>query len=449
MKDKVVTLGAPRTGFTLLSSIITELILYKNGNFSKSKERFISDTAIQIASIYLKNEFMDFFKDRIDIDNYIYNGEFDLLVGGPKWINPQNYDECVVRKYLGVKDEGDFTFLLYLPKSALEFNQVVHSHYNPKIWVEDSYYEKYLKFASIRNPMGTLNSSLFTINAITSEYITKYMQDFDEEDLREKMALYKSTDLNMFKGLVDWLKSYFEEFIPVKDKYEIVSWEEIIATPVETILRVASSLEIEIPKEDAQKLWDKLDHRNLLEYHNFNYRKGGGVVGEWKQRFTNHHLKILEDAGFNKYLEMFGYEKISYVDESEYTPYQKRVASYIEKGEVCNEIEDENLFIFNWNKSNIAQTSHKFDRFERTGDIQIERSALNDKKVAVDFGDYAHSKIALVQEILSAYEGEFDANENKKRFYESVISKASEEEIKRVDNRFEKIETLKREIDGE
>lgn len=443
MKNKIFTLGAPRTGFTLLISIINELVLYKNKGYSKTNKRFITDSAIDMAGLYLKNEFLNFFKEKVNMDNYMYNGEFDLLVGGPKWVNTENKKESIVRKYVGLKDQGDFTFLMYLPKEALEYHQVVHSHYNPKSWIEDNYYDGFTKFASIRNPMGTLNSALFTINAITSEYIGKYMNDFDEEDLREKMALYKSTDLSMFEGLVKWLKGYMDEFIEVQANYNIVSWEDIISKPVDTIEHIANLLDIKIPNKDAQIIWNKLDHKNLLQHHNFNYRKGGGVIGEWKNRFTNHHLKILEEYGFNRYLKMFGYEEIKYFDEENYTDYQKKVSSYIDKGEICNEIEDKNLFIFNWNKSNISETSHKFDRFERTGNIKIERSALEDRSIAIDFARFAQPKIDFVHKLIDSYSHDFNFDVNKGKFYNKIIETLPTEDILKIDNRMEKIKKLK------
>jgi len=58
MKNKIFTLGAPRTGFTLLISIINELSVYSNKNIDN--KRFIYNNVIDISSIYLKNEFLIF-----------------------------------------------------------------------------------------------------------------------------------------------------------------------------------------------------------------------------------------------------------------------------------------------------------------------------------------------------------------------------------------------------
>jgi len=402
LKNEIFVLGAPRTGFTLLLSIINELSAYRNTALDKSNLQL--NRLVDIASIYLKNEFTHFFKDKIDMKDYMYNGEFDLLVGGPKWINPEDKEECVIRKYIGIKDNGDFTFLLYLPKNLLEYDKVVHSHYFPQSWVEDSYYDSYLKLVSIRNPMGVINSAVFSINAITSEYITKYVKDFDENEFREIMALYKLTDLEMFDGLVRFLRDYLESFVPIIEKYNVVKWEDIINSPIETIAQIGKLIDIDVNEDEINNIWDKLDHKNLPKHHLFNFRKGHGIVGEWKKRLTNHHLKIFEKYNFNNYLRKLGYEEIKYFNEKEYTDFQREVDLHINKGQICNKISDDNLFKFCWNKSNIAVTSHEFDRFQRDGDSQVERSSLKDNRVAVEFSEFIKPKVELINKMLRDFE---------------------------------------------
>lgn len=439
MKNEIFTLGAPRTGFTLLISIINELSRYKEGTDEKNAQRIISDRIIEIASIYLKNEFFNFFQNYIDMKDYMYNGEFDLLVGGPKWINPENKHECIIRKYIGIKDKGDFTFLIYLPKSALNYDRVVHSHYYPQSWVDDQYYDNYVKFASVRNPMGVINSAVFSINAITSEYITKYIDDFDEDEFREMMALYKLTDLDLFDGLVRFLKGYLEEFIPIMDQFEVIKWEDIINTPLDTIKAVAQKIEVHVSDEQVKDIWNRLDHRNLPKYHLFNFRKGHGIVGEWKQRLTNHHLAIFEKHGFNRYLKLLGYEEICYFDEENYTEFQKEVDRSIKKGEICNKITDDNLFKFCWNKSNISQTSHAFDRFERIGYSQVERSSLEDKRLAVDFAEEVRPKIERVNAMIKDFENSADFEAKRDRYFSLLEGNLSAEQKDEVRKHFDAI----------
>jgi len=437
MQENIFVLGAPRTGFTLLISIINELLALAPKSAKKSNERLIHEIGIDIASIYLKHEFFDFFQKRIDMKDYMYNGEFELLVGGPKWINPANKDECIIRKYIGIKDNGDFTFLLYLPKGVLNYNSVVHSHYFPKSWIEDSDYHHYYKFASMRNPLGVINSAVFSINAITSEYITKYSQGFDEDEFREIMALYKLTDLDLFEGLVKFLKAYLDEFIPVSEAFDIVKWEDIIDHPIETIHAVAQKIGFDVSDEEAQKLWSKLDHKNLPKHHLYNFRKGHGIVGEWKRRLTNHHLKIFEKYGFNTYLKQFGYEEIRYFDEAEYNDFQKEIDAHIKAGTICNKITDENLFKFCWNKSNIAQTSHQFDRFERLGHTQVERSSLKDKTLALDFAQIIAPKIEWINTMIKELIEGYNIGEIKEKYAQEIVRNLAPEQQKIVEQKFD------------
>jgi len=372
----------------------------------------------------------------------MYNGEFDLLVGGPKWINPDNEDECVVRKYIGVKDNGDFTFLIYPPKYALNYDKVVHSHYYPQSWIKDNYYNEYLKLVSIRNPMGVINSAVFSINAITSEYITKYIDDFDEDEFREIMALYKLTDLDLFDGLVRFLKNNLDEFLPVMDKFHSIKWENVIDNPIETIKQIANLIDVDITNNEAEKAWDKLDHKNLPKYHLFNFRKGHGTVGEWKDRLTNHHLKIFEKYNFNKYLKILGYDEISYFDETKYTKFQKKVNDSINKGEIYNKITDDNLFKFCWNKSNIAVTTHKFDRFERDGYSQIERSSLKNKKLAVDFAEFIKPKIKIINEMMRDFEIDSNTDEKIAKYFNILSKNLDDNQINYIKKKFNLIGNL-------
>lgn len=441
MQENIFTLGAPRSGFTLLISIINELSLHSE-QAKKSKHARISEIVIDIASIYLKNEFFAFFQKHIDMKNYMYNGEFDLLVGGPKWINPLNKNECIIRKYIGIKDNGDFTFLLYLPKSALNYDRVVHSHYYPKSWINNNDYNDYVKLASLRNPMGIINSAVFSINAITSEYITKYINDFNEDEFREIMALYKLTDLDLFDGLVRFLKDYLDEFIPIMDQFCVIKWEDIINNPIETIQFIAKKIDVEIDDQEAKRIWDKLDHKNLPKHHLFNFRKGHGIVGEWKQRLTNHHIKIFEKYNFNEYLKILGYEELQYFNEENYTDFQKEIDSHIKAGTICNRITDENLFKFCWNKSNISKTSHSFDRFERIGNSQIERSSLNDKELALKFATAVAPQIDFVNSMIKDFEATSDLSLNIEKYFHELTKNLPPKQLEIVQKKFDTLYQL-------
>ena len=96
---------------------------------------------------------------------------------------------------------GDFLAVYSLPKLVMDFDNVIHSHYEPGIWLEDPYYRDYIKFSSIRNPLDTINSAVFSINALAGEYINRYINE-DTNAIRDRLALPKLTDLNFIEGLI-------------------------------------------------------------------------------------------------------------------------------------------------------------------------------------------------------------------------------------------------------
>ena len=77
----MLVVGAPRSGFTLLLTILGETLKYKKVVYDK--KQYMMNELIKIGSKEFKYSIYDFFEKKIDIDDLIYNGEFDLLVGGP------------------------------------------------------------------------------------------------------------------------------------------------------------------------------------------------------------------------------------------------------------------------------------------------------------------------------------------------------------------------------
>ena len=172
--------------------------------------------------------------------NLIYNGNFKTIAGGPKWLKDGQPNRACIRKYLGVRGMGDFTLVIAHPAKVLETDGVVHSHSHPHLWTELDRYRNFCKFASVRNPVGIVNSSLFSINALGSEYIQRYVDPVDDNDeLRQNLALFKFTNLEFFSGIVRHYKNYFAEFLPVADRYHVMRWEDLIERPADTICKIA------------------------------------------------------------------------------------------------------------------------------------------------------------------------------------------------------------------
>jgi hypothetical protein len=229
----------------------------------------------------------------------------------------------------------------------------------------------------VRNPVGIINSASFSLNAMASEYVQKFMPDESEEHIRLRHGLYKLTDLEFFRGLVRFLKSYLDDYLPCRDRYVVMKWEDLITQPARTICSLAESLGVSCSDEQARELWAPLDHINLLRYHKHNYRRGKGIVGDWKNSLVNEHLDVFREFGFETYLEALGYPPLPELRTRDYSPYQRLVARYLRRGEVYRDVGDRDLFGFAFNKTNIDASRFGFKSLPPRKWTRIERTTLS------------------------------------------------------------------------
>jgi hypothetical protein len=359
-------------------------ILSRDCSNIKLPAQQIADPYISIAGEYLDAAIRDWFSTQVGADRLFYNKEFSILVGGPKWVSESDEDTICVRKYLGIKGQGDFTFLLYLPRWVMAFDEIIHSHSHPARWPAMPDYIGFRKFASIRNPIDIIHSSVFSINALASEYIQRELK-LDEHLIRRELALNKLTNPEIISGLIVFLKNYLDELIPVIGKYDyLMRWEDLIQQPVAEIQRIAQATGEPISAKYAARVWEELDHRNLTRYHRHSFRRG--LLNDWQFNITNTHLKLFEDAGFGEYLNRFGYDPIAYFDENEYTPDQKLIEEHIRQGQLYVENLDKDLITFAFNKTNFTPSARfKFKHYPRQGAVEIEKSTLRDDSLASGF----------------------------------------------------------------
>ncbi len=391
-----MVVGAPRTGFALLLSILGEL----------GRPPYQVDEGVQrsvnillpLLGEYLQLKIISFLEKRYVAGDIIYNQTFRQLLGGPRWLDGE---QACVRKYIGVKGVGDFTLLIYLPKKTLHYHDRIHSHYSPSRWVNDPEFSDCIPFASMRNPLGALYSAAFSINAITGEYIDRFIGD--EGDLRDKFARFRLTDMAMVDGLMSHACSYLEEFCLVRDAFNLFRWEDIIQNPALNIVDIARCHGIFLSVDQAQRLWDKIAYKNLTGKHQYNFRKSKrrGVVDDWRYFLTNEHLEQFKGHGVDLYMAEFGYAPIALFDERNYSPFQRKISEALAKGEVLTEgLEDRNLQIFNWNKSNITKTAHNFERFPRKNFSCIERANFSDSDVLEGFSEHIEEVMLFVNHFI-------------------------------------------------
>jgi len=373
-----LVIGAPRSGFALLASVLIHFVPLAPGKLDRRQR--VLNALMRHLGDHVSAAVLKVFADRAIDNDLLYNANFRYVVGGPKWLKPGDPETACFRKYIGVRGSGDFTLVTSHPRELLDMDEIVHSHSDPGLWLRHPAYRDYVKFASARNPIGILNSSVFSLNALASEYIQKFVPpERDNHALREELALYKFTDLDFFEGLVRFLVPYLRDFLAHRDGYTIMRWEDLIREPVPTIRRLAAAAGIDIGDDFARGVWRKLDHVNLTQAHKHNYRAGAGVVGDWKRWVVNEHLEIARRHGLEDIAVELGYDRFGSLDESHYTPFQQRVSDFIRRGAVYREHDDPDLFTFAFNKSNLVSDKFAFRRPGWREHTAIERSIFKDE----------------------------------------------------------------------
>jgi len=384
-----LVVGYPRTGFTLLISVITEISNCAN---SVGSSRHALKTFCDTAGMQISEHIDQVFQRRGISNNLLYNYNFRQMVGGPKWLKEGNDDTVCFRKYIGVKGKGDFTLITSHPRQVLDYYEILHSHVAPSRWAAHPAYAGHQRFSSIRHPAGTLASACFSLNALASEYIQKFVPPEKDNDLlRQKLALYKLSDLNFFEALLGPFKVYLEEFSSCADQYVTTRWEDLIQSPIDTILKLADEMGVCLDQQQAIEIWRKIDHVNLTGAHKHNLRQGHGIVGGWKRWVTNTHLDMMRDYGLDVFSQEWGYGSIGTLDESAYTPFQKQLADAIGNREIIREYDDEDLFGFAFNKSNLDLNRFLFKRYDWRTHTQIERSSCTDENLVMEVWDAAES----------------------------------------------------------
>lgn len=384
-----LVIGYPRTGFTLLISVISEVLATRLVVASgRHALKALCDGAGWQISVAVERAFGAHGRE----DALIYNDNFRQMVGGPKWLKADDPQRACFRKYIGVRGDGDFTLFTSHPRAVLRYYEIMHSHVAPTLWPGEADYRDHARFASMRDPAGTVTSACFSLNALASEYIQRFMPvSADNDELRQRIALYKLTDLNFFEALLNPFKAYMEEFATCADSYTIMRWEDLIGDPVPTIRSVATALDLEVTEEQAGTIWARIDHVNLTGAHKHNLRVGQGRLGGWRDWITNTHLEMLREHGFSKVAERFGYGPIEDLDPAEYTPFQQQVADALARGEILRTYDDYDLFGLAFNKSNVDLRKFSFKQYGWRTHTSIERSSCSDDDFVMACWDAAEA----------------------------------------------------------
>jgi hypothetical protein len=394
-----LVVGAPRSGFALLCSVVIHFVPMAPPK-ADLRQRLLNALVTGLGD-HVCAAIVAEFERRGITEDLIYNPNFRLIQGGPKWLRDDKPGLAAFRKYIGVRGKGDFTLNTSHPREVLDVDAVVHSHTDPGVWSLHPAYAAYVKYASVRDPVGILNSSVHSLNALASEYIQRFVPpDQDDDRIRQALALYKLTDLDFMDGLVRFLVGYLEEFVKHVGRYHVMKWEDLILTPVPTIRGLADAAGLPMTDEHAGQIWARLDHVNLTGHHRHNFRAGKGIVGDWRSSLTNEHLALFRSHGLERFTERLGYGPIDDLDEKAYTPFQVRVREHLSRGEVYRAFSDQDLFGFAFNKSNIVSDRFVFRRSAWREWTQIERSAFADAALEQAVWDTAEAATGRLNALL-------------------------------------------------
>jgi hypothetical protein len=401
---KPLVVGAPRSGFALLASVIAHFMPLAQGRWSIRQEVF--NALVEGLDGVVAEGVVRAFEARGVTSDLLYNPNFRKLTGGPKWLREDRRELACFRKYIGVRHRGDFTLVTSHPREVLDSDAVVHSHVDPGLWLSDPGYADYCPFASLRNPVGILNSSVFSINALASEYIQKFVPaEADNDLLRQRLASYKLTDLAFVRGLVKFLVGYLEDFVSHWRRYHVMRWESLLLLPEATILQLAGAAGIKLSEAQAAAIWARLDHVNLTGHHRHNYRAGKGIVGDWRRWLVNEHFQLFEEMGLEPLMVELGYGRMPRLKEAEYTDFQVKVRDHLKRGQICQETEDADLFTFAFNKSNIVSDAFPFRRRPWRQWTRIERSIFTDEALEDEIWDVAEELTGRVNQVLLDFLG--------------------------------------------
>ena len=393
--------AATRTGLTLLVNIARQLIPLAPTFRVPPRTLLLRDLCRHLGQ-YVHEQIVQPFRAAGLEERLLYNGMFHPLAGGTKWLKDDSIGTACVRKYLGVKGMGDFTLITCYPREVLETDPVIHSHEDPRRWFRDDYYQSCTRYAAVRHPAGAINSAMFSINAITSEYIQRHLPPEADNDLvRQDIAKYKLTDLDFFRSVMKYYAGHLRALMEVRDRFILMRWEDLIREPHETIARLARASGIPLSREQAVSIWNRLDHVNLTGPHHHNYRRGKGLVGEWKNWLVNEHLDILREFDLDPLLRELDYDLLEPLDTRRYTPFQEEVAGLIARGQIYRDFRDPELFGFSVQKSNVDWRDLRgFRGYDWRTHTRLERSCFASRELELRVWAAAEAAVGRVNALL-------------------------------------------------
>ena len=151
----------------------------------------------------------------------------------------------------------------------------------------------------------------------------------------------------------------------------------MIENPAKLMVKLGVDLGLPVDKELAQAIWNGLSGKNLTQSHKHNYRPNSGDTLWHEKTLTNEHTDLLIEMGFDKLAGELGVSPPKYIDESNYTGFQKMASAALKSGKTIDEVDDRELYWFAFQKTNIDFTKFNFQTYDWREYTKLE---LNKKK---------------------------------------------------------------------
>jgi hypothetical protein len=201
--------------------------------------------------------------------------------------------------------------------------------------------------------------------------------------------------------VLKYYAGHLRGLMEVRERFIVMRWEDLIQQPVETITSLARASAIPLSRDQAAAIWSRLDHVNLTGPHRHNYRRGKGIVGDWKNWLVNEHLDILRELDLEPILRELGYGPLENLDPGRYTPFQKEISGLIGRGQVYRDFRDPELFGFSLQKSNVDWRDLKgFRGYEWRPHTRLERSCFADRDLELRVWDAAEAAVGRANALL-------------------------------------------------
>ena len=181
--------------------------------------------------------------------------------------------------------------------------------------------------------------------------------------------------------MVEPMRKSYIELAEHSERVKLFSWEDILANPTQTILKISHELNLDTAYNVASGIWSKIGFKNLTQSHKHNYRALGNKLTGHYSSLVNEHIEILRNNDFLALSKQLKIEPPSYIDERNYTDFQKILSSNIKKGNVIRYIKDVELYWLSFQKTNIDFTKFDFKVFDWKRHTKLERTNIADEQI--------------------------------------------------------------------